>query len=41
MGQNKQGARKATKTKRNKYGKNIFREWGLKGGNPMLLRGKK
>ena len=32
-------AKRTRKVKR-KYGKDIFRKWGKKGGNPVLLRKK-
>jgi hypothetical protein len=38
MGQTKKGARKAVKTMRERYGRNIFKEIGRKGGNPILLK---
>jgi hypothetical protein len=30
-----------TKQLKQKYGENIFRKWGKKGGNPVLLRGSR
>ena len=32
---------KRTRRLKRKYGANIFRKWGKKGGNPVLLKGKK
>ena len=32
---------KRTRKLKRKHGKDIFRKWGKKGGNPVLLKGKK
>lgn len=37
MAQTKEGVRKI----KQRYGKNIYRVWGSKGGNPVLLQLKK
>ena len=29
-----------TRKLKRKYGKDIFKKWGKKGGNPVLLKGK-
>jgi hypothetical protein len=38
MAGTRKGALKAVRTKKARYGKNIFRITGRRGGNPMLLR---
>ncbi len=35
------GYAKRTRKLKRKYGKDIFRKWGKKGGNPVLLRKKR
>lgn len=32
---------KRTRRLKRKYGTNIFKKWGKKGGNPILLRSRK
>lgn len=37
---NTSGYAKRTANLKAKYGANIFKKWGRKGGNPVLLKGK-
>lgn len=37
----KEGYEERVRQLKEKYGDNIFKEWGKKGGNPILLRGGK
>lgn len=32
------GTRKGARKSKRRYGKECFREWGLKGGNPALIK---